>query len=59
MLFKDFAKLPIIPLCCDSYEVTRSSNTIRVQLQMIQYIFRVKILSEDTSSFQITGLVEK
>ena len=32
--------------CCDSYEVTRSSNTIGV------YIFRIKILSKDTPSFQ-------
>ena len=26
--------------CCDTHQVTRSSNTIGVQLQMTQYIFR-------------------
>ena len=38
--------------CCDSYEVTRSSNTIWVQLQMRKYTFQIKILSKDTPSFQ-------
>ena len=38
--------------CCDSYEVARSSNTIGVQLQIIQYIFQIKIWSKDTPSFQ-------
>ena len=39
--------------CCNSYEVTRSSSsTIGVQLQMIHYIFRTKILSKDAPSFQ-------
>ena len=38
--------------CCDSYEVTRSRNTIGVQLQMTQYILRIKILSKDTPSLQ-------
>ena len=33
--------------CCDSY----SSNTTRVQLQMIQYIFQIKILSKNTPTF--------
>ena len=37
---------------CVSNEVTTSSNTIGVQLQMIQYIFRIKTLSKDTPSFQ-------
>ena len=32
--------------------VSRSSNTIRVQLQVIQYVFQIKILSKDTPSFQ-------
>ena len=38
--------------CCDSYEVTRSGNAIGVQLQMIQYIFQIKVLSKDTPSFE-------
>ena len=42
----------LLTLCCHSYEVSRSDNTIEVQLQMIQYIFRIKVLSKDTSSFQ-------
>ena len=37
-------------LGCDSYEATISSNTIGIQLQIIQYIFRIKTLSKDTSS---------
>ena len=45
--------------CCVSYEVTRSSNTIRVQLQMIQYIFQIKILSKDTPSFQRQDWLKK
>ena len=38
--------------CRVSYEVTKSSNTIDVQLQIIQYIFRTKILFKDTPSFR-------
>ena len=38
--------------CCVSYDLTRSSNTTGVQLQKIQYIFQIKILSKDTPSFQ-------
>ena len=38
--------------CCDSYEVRRSSNTIGIQLQMIQCIIRTKPWSKDTPSFQ-------
>ena len=38
--------------CCDSFEEARSRNTIGVQLQMIQYIFRIKILSKDTPSLE-------
>ena len=39
-------------MCCNSYEVTRNSNTIGVRLQIIQYVFQIKTLSKDTSSFQ-------
>ena len=38
--------------CRDSCKVTRSTNAIGVQLQTIQYVFQIKILSIDTSSFQ-------
>ena len=44
---------------CVSYEVTTSSNTIGVQLQMIQYIFRIKILSKNTPSFQRRDWLKK
>ena len=39
-------------MCRDSCKVTSSSNTIRVQLQMKQYVFQIKTLSKDTPSFQ-------
>ena len=37
---------------CDCYEVTKSRNTIGLELQMIQYTFRIEILSKDTPSLQ-------
>ena len=43
------SKISSIPDC---YEVTRNSYNTGVQLQIIQYIFRIKILSKDTPSFQ-------
>ena len=33
-------------------KVKRSSNTIGVQLQVIQYLFQIKTLSRETPSFQ-------
>ena len=48
-----------VKLCCDSYEVTKKSNNIGVQLQMMQYIFRIKILSYDTPSFQRHNWLKK
>ena len=47
------------PQCCVSYEVTRSSNTIAVQLQMIHYKFWIKILSKDALSFQRRDWLKK
>ena len=44
---------------CVSYEVTTSSNTIGVQLQMIQHKFRIKILSKNTPSFQRRDWLKK
>ena len=38
--------------CGDFFKVTRSGDTIGVQLQMIQYVFHIKTLSRDTRSFQ-------
>ena len=38
--------------CCDSCKVTRSSNTIGVQLQVIQYVFQIKTLSRVTPGSQ-------
>ena len=38
--------------CCDFCKVTRSSNAIGVQLQMIQYVFQIKILFRETYIFQ-------
>ena len=38
--------------CCDSCKVTRSSKTIGVQPQVIQYVFHIKTLSKDAPSFQ-------
>ena len=46
-------------VCCVFYEVTRSSNTIGVQLQMIQYIFRIKIIFKDTPNFQRRDWLKK
>ena len=37
---------------CDSCNVTKSSNTIGVQFQMMQYVYQVKTLSRDTPGFQ-------
>ena len=42
----------VVDTCCNSYEVIWSSNTIGVQIQMIQYVFQIKTLSKDTPSFQ-------
>ena len=47
MVFKTFDYY-----CCESYEVARNSNTMTIQLQMIQYIFLIIILSKDTRNFQ-------
>ena len=44
--------LSLICKCCDYFEVRKSSNNIRVQLEIIQYIFWIKIVSKDTPSFQ-------
>ena len=46
-------------VCCVFYEVTRSSNTIGVQLHMMQYIFWIKILSKDTPSLQRQDWLKK
>ena len=43
--------------CCDA--VTRSNKTIGVQLQMIQCIFWIKVLSKDTPSFRIRSRLKK
>ena len=45
--------------CCNSYDVTKNSNTIRIQLQMIQYLIWIKILSKDTPSFQRRDWLKK
>ena len=45
--------------CCNSCAVTSSSNTIGVQLQMIQYTFRIKVLSKDIPSFQRRDWLKK
>ena len=43
---------------CDSCKVAKSSNTIGVQLQMIQHVFQIKILSRDTPCFQRRDLLK-
>ena len=40
-------------MCCDSHKVTRRSNTIGYQFQVIQYVFQFRTLFRDTPSFQI------
>ena len=39
-------------LCCNSGKVTRRSENIGFQLQVIQYAFQIKILCEETPNFQ-------
>ena len=54
-----WVRIPLLTQYCVTYEVTSSSNTIGVQLQMIQYIFRIKVLSKDTPSFRRRDWLKK
>ena len=44
--------------CCESYEIARNSNIMTIQLQMIQYIFRIIVSSKDTPNFQRRGCLK-
>ena len=38
--------------CCDFCKVAKSNKTIGAQLQVMQYLFLIKILCKDTLSLQ-------
>ena len=40
-------------------KVKKSSDTFGVQLQIIQYVFKIKVLSRDTPNFQRSDWLKK